>query len=186
MLAIGLALFSLSSATRVFMPQRPVSPYTPTTAARSQVPMMPLFDFGTGNFDAPPGKKKSFFIGVERAEGERQPNKFSTEGEDVVNVNPLYVLLAFAPIGVLTAAVASFIAVTPGQRPPFSFLDAYYPPRVAEMKQIEAKRAELDKIRLAAEAKAKAEAEAKAKADAEAAAKAAAEEAKGKAPAAKK
>jgi hypothetical protein len=146
--------------------------------------MMPLFDFGTANFEAPEGKKSSFFIGVEREAGERQPNKFSTEGDDVVNINPLALILAGAPIGLLVSIIAALVIITPGSRPPFSFLDKFYPPRVAEVQMIEKKRAELDAAKKVEEAKAKAAAEAKAKAEAEEAAKA--EAAKAKAPAAAK
>jgi hypothetical protein len=139
--------------------------------------MMPLFDFGTANFEAPEGKKTGFFIGVERDAGQPQPNKFSKDGEDVVNVNPFAILIAGAPVVLLTTVVLALVLTTPGNQLPFNFLDGFYPPRVAEMKQIREKKdkaeaiqkAEADKAKAAAEAKAKAEAEAKAAEEAKAA-----------------
>ena len=61
--------------------------------------------------------------------------------------------------------VALIVVTTPGVRPPFSFLDGFYPPRIEEVKQ---QKAYFEKLEV--EKKAKADAEAKAKAAAEAAA----------------
>jgi hypothetical protein len=167
---IAIAVFTVCASTRMFMPRRPVSPATPSTAARSQVPMMPLFDFGTANFQAPEGKKNSFFIGVDR-DGAPQPNKFSKSGDDVVNVNPFAILLAGAPIVLLLSIILSLFLLAPGTQTPFKFLDGFYPPRVEELKVIATKKEKFEAEQKAAAAKLKAEKERK---EAEAAAKAAA------------
>merc|ERR1719174_753068 len=106
-------LTGLGAEARLFMPRRPMQPAAPATAARSQVPMMPLFDFGTANFATPPGKQRSFFVGVEKQKGSRQPNKFSTQGKDVVNVNPFALLLVGAPIAILIAFVGVLLFASP-------------------------------------------------------------------------
>jgi hypothetical protein len=186
MLALALPILSLAAGTgaspRLFMPRRPVLPSTPSTAARSQVPMMPLFDFGTANFKAPEGKKSSLFIGVER-DGP-QPNKFSKSGDDVVNINPIPLLFVGAPIVLLLSVILSLFLFAPGTQTPFNFLDQFYPARVQEIQMVEQKKEAIAAEKKAAEEKAKKAAEAKAAA-AEAAAKEEAAKA-AKAPAAAK
>lgn len=152
---------------------------TPTSAARSPEPLMPLFDFGTANYKEPEGTKKSLLIGVEREKGKRQPNKFSKEGDDVVKINPLPLALAAAPLVLVTAIFLSFFLLAPGTSLPFNFLDQFYPPRVQEMKMQAEKREAFSEAKAA---KAKAEKDAlEAKAKAEEAEKAAKEAAAAKA-----
>lgn len=142
---------------------------------------MPLFDFGTANFEAPEGKKNSFFIGVDREEGKPQPNKFSTEGDEVVNINPIALLFAGAPVVLVTGVILSLFLLAPGTQTPFKFLDGFYPPRVAEVKMLQAKKEKAD-----AEAKAAADAAKKAAEEKAKAAEAEATKAAAAAPAAKK
>jgi len=131
---------------------------------------MPLFDFGTANFEAPEGKKNSFFIGVEKGKDASQPNKFSKSGDDVVNVNPFALALAGAPLVLVTSIVLAFFILAPGNQTPFKFLDRFYPVRVEELRLIDVKKDKIAADAKAAAAKAKAAEEAKAKAAAEAAA----------------
>jgi len=121
--------------------------------------------FGTANYEPGEGKKKSLFLGVQKEEGERQPNKFSKEGDDVVNINPLALALVGAPIALLTAIFAAIFFLAPGKQLPFNFLDQFYPPRVQEMK-VQAEKREAFTEAKAAKAKAEKDAlEAKAKAE---------------------
>jgi hypothetical protein len=204
MLALRFAIFALAASTRLFMPRRPVSPATPNTAARSGVPLMPLFDFGTANYKIPEDKQQGprLFSLIAGDNKEKQPNKFAKPDQEAsvgeipifgVNINLPALILAGAPLGLLLSFVLAIVVVAPGTQAPFKFLDRWNPPRQAELTQQKIKREkfEADVKAAADKAKKKAEeaaaaAEAEAKAKAAAAAKAPAAAAKAPAAAAKK
>jgi len=151
---------------------------------RSTTPQMPLFDFGTGNYAYPDKGKGIFGLSLKdqytpygRLKNAKEPNKFSKAGDDVVNVNPLPLLVVASSFAMPIFAGVSIFLTAPGKQLPFNFLDDFYAPRVAEkavvkqkiqlqeeQKAAEKKKEEAKKAAAEAEAKAAAEAEAKAKA----------------------
>jgi hypothetical protein len=129
--------------------------------------MMPLFDFGTANFKTPEGKKRSFFVGVDRSDELSQPNKFSKTGD--VNINPAALALVGAPLVILTTFILTLFILAPGFDGIPGFvrdgpIAAISPSRQAEVKRLETRKSE----KAAEDAKAKAKEEAKKAAEAEA------------------
>lgn len=147
------------------------------TVRRSSMPAMPLFDFGTANYATPTKGKGLFGFSLKdpytpygRLKDAPEPNKFSKSGADVVNINPLALLVVASSFAMPVFAGVSIFFTAPGSQLPFNFLDDFYPPRVAEKARVKEK-VKIVEDRIAAEKKAAADKKAEMEKAAEKAAK---------------